>query len=349
MESDTPDFPKYRIFREIIDKTPDKIIIIDPLYNTVFLNNAAIAGTCCCSNPSTVDPDELIFDHSGQDIFRQIYQETLQSGKVFREIRYGDTSSPRTVQMTMMRVEDEEEVIGVVAHIADITEAKLTLQEMLSANKKLHMLIDITRHDILNQIQVILSVMSVLGDLIDESSGEVRKYQDMIEESTGIIQQLLKFTGHYRDMGMHELSWVPVEPVIDEIVQLFHIPSVKISRQTEDLELFTDPLITKVFFNLMENSIRHGETVSCIRVYWYFKGDALIVAWEDNGRGVPGDKKEEIFRRNIGDHTGIGLFMIREILSMSGISIRETGIEGEGARFEMTIPAGCFRFVDKER
>ncbi|MDD1723998.1 MAG: ATP-binding protein [Methanospirillum sp.] len=346
MESDTPDVTEYRIFREVIEKTPDKIVVLDPLYNTIFLNRAATGSDFRYSNPCTVDPDELIFHDTGQEIFRRIYRETLKSGKISREITYGDPPFPRTVKMTTMRVEDANEVIAVVAHIADITEAKLSLQELLLANKKLHMLIEITRHDILNQIQIILSLLSVLGDLTDDAPGEGMKYRDMIEESTGIIQQLLKFTGQYHDMGMHELLWVPVETVIEETIQLFHIPSVKISLEAEGLELFTDPLILKVFFNLMENSIRHGETVSSIRVYWYFRGDTLVLVWKDNGRGVPDDKKEEIFRRYVGDHTGVGLYMIREILSLSGISIREAGTEGKGARFEMTIPAGCFRFND---
>jgi hypothetical protein len=39
----------------------------------------------------------------------------------------------------------------------------------------------------------------------------------------------------------------------------------------------------------------------------------------------------------------MGLFLIREILGISGITIEEKGVPGEGARFEIRVPPGRFR------
>jgi len=50
------------------------------------------------------------------------------------------------------------------------------------------------------------------------------------------------------------------------------------------------------------------------------------------------DMKERIFRKGVGKNTGLGLFLTREILDITGLSITETGNEGEGARFEIAIP-----------
>ena len=50
-----------------------------------------------------------------------------------------------------------------------------------------------------------------------------------------------------------------------------------------------------------------------------------------------------IFSKGYGKFTGLGLYLCREILSITGISIKETGREGNGARFEITIPEGKFR------
>ena len=44
----------------------------------------------------------------------------------------------------------------------------------------------------------------------------------------------------------------------------------------------------------------------------------------------------------------MGLFLIREILSITGISIQETGIYGDGVRFEMKVPAGKWRILPYE-
>jgi len=47
--------------------------------------------------------------------------------------------------------------------------------------------------------------------------------------------------------------------------------------------------------------------------------------------------------RHVGKATGLGLFLVREILTMTGIAIQETGTHGRGARFEIVVPRGCFR------
>jgi signal transduction histidine kinase len=65
----------------------------------------------------------------------------------------------------------------------------------------------------------------------------------------------------------------------------------------------------------------------------------IRIVWEDNGTGVPDGEKEHIFERGFGNNTGLGLFLCREILAITGIGIHETGVSGNGARFEITIPA----------
>jgi signal transduction histidine kinase len=72
-------------------------------------------------------------------------------------------------------------------------------------------------------------------------------------------------------------------------------------------------------------------------------GGGTQIVWEDDGVGIPYAIKNRIFDRGVGSHTGLGLFLVREILSITGISIRETGVPGEGARFEILVPGGCAR------
>ena len=53
-------------------------------------------------------------------------------------------------------------------------------------------------------------------------------------------------------------------------------------------------------------------------------------------------EKEKIFDRGFGKNTGLGLTLSREILGITGITIKETGEHGIGARFEITVPKGMF-------
>ncbi len=61
--------------------------------------------------------------------------------------------------------------------------------------------------------------------------------------------------------------------------------------------------------------------------------------------GIPAEVKDRISDRGFGENTGLGLFLVREILSISGINISENGDAGSGARFTITVPRGTYRFV----
>ena len=74
--------------------------------------------------------------------------------------------------------------------------------------------------------------------------------------------------------------------------------------------------------------------------------EELSILWKDNGIGIPAEEKEQIFQMGYGQNTGFGLFLAREILSLTGIGIKETGEPGKGARFEIIVPAGAWRTIN---
>ena len=69
----------------------------------------------------------------------------------------------------------------------------------------------------------------------------------------------------------------------------------------------------------------------------------MAIVCEDNGEGIPEEYKEAIFNRQHFKNTGFGLFLSREILGITSLSIRETGEPGKGGRFEISVPLGYFR------
>lgn len=96
-------------------------------------------------------------------------------------------------------------------------------------------------------------------------------------------------------------------------------------------------------YNLTDNTIRHGETATEVQISINTGKEDIKIIWSDNGVGVPLDNKENIFHRGVGKNTGLGLFLIREILAITGMTIKETGEPGKGARFEITVPNGMWR------
>ena len=112
------------------------------------------------------------------------------------------------------------------------------------------------------------------------------------------------------------------------------------------MSLYTDPMFVKVIYNLMDNALRHGgDRLSLIRIHGMDIPDGYSLIFENNGRGIPAKDKTKIFNRVVGKDTAVGLFLVREILSLTGITIQETGEPDSGVRFELNIPKGAYRIV----
>ena len=238
---------------------------------------------------------------------------------------------------SIIPVEGEAAIFSIIAH--DITERKRAETALFIANKKLNLLGSITRHDILNNLTVLLGYLTLirkkntdpmLEDYIQRSSG-----------AAGLIQKHIEFTKTYQNLGEKVPAWQNIGTILSGLPG----NEIPIRADLNNLEVYADPLLEKVFYNLYDNSQRHGKTVSEIHVYYALIPDGLFLIWEDNGTGVPEAMKEEIFERGVGKNTGMGLFLVRDILSITDITIAETGEEGTGARFEMRVPKEAFHFL----
>ncbi len=97
----------------------------------------------------------------------------------------------------------------------------------------------------------------------------------------------------------------------------------------------------------MDNTVRHGQKATQIRFSIQETSEGLTIFCLDDGAGVPAQVKEGIFKHDYQHNTGYGLFLASEILGMTEISIAETGATGSGARFEIRVPKGTYRFIPK--
>jgi signal transduction histidine kinase len=138
----------------------------------------------------------------------------------------------------------------------------------------------------------------------------------------------------------------PRKMVLDQIItDLENVTDVNISTDKSLLVFEGDCLFPQVLSNLVHNAILHGHAnrVSFTTCKKVFKGDDyIVVAVEDNGSGIPKSVKGRIFQKGITSRIngkgGDGLFLVRHILKLSGILIKETSKLGHGARFEIMVP-----------
>jgi signal transduction histidine kinase len=141
-------------------------------------------------------------------------------------------------------------------------------------------------------------------------------------------------------------SWQNVHEVFFNACTHVDIKKIRIQSDAEGYEIYSDPLLERVFYNLVENAILHGgNRVSLIRISAHETPTGLILSLEDDGIGIPIPDKERIFTKGFGRNTGLGLFLVQEILSITSITIRENGEYQPGARFEIHVPKGMFRIA----
>nr|WP_320160909.1 PAS domain S-box protein [uncultured Methanoregula sp.] len=221
----------------------------------------------------------------------------------------------------------------------DISGRKQSEEALRVANRQLNLLNSITRHDILNKIMAISGYLELMQQ--EPLDPKVMKMVGILEANTRSIGEYIEFTRMYQDIGSTGSRWQDLARILPS---RSHLPlDITLDADIEGVSVYADPLFEKIFLNLLDNTLRHGNHATLIRVYAREYPDGLKIFWEDNGIGIPFTEKEKIFRQGHGKNTGLGLFLTREILSITGITISENGEPGLGGRFEMNVPAGGFR------
>nr|WP_319375793.1 PAS domain S-box protein [uncultured Methanoregula sp.] len=330
------------MFRSFVENASDIIfsLALDGIFTYVSPNWTELMGHDTCEiigkHPSLfIHPEDF---PKNQEFFRRAISTGKKTGGLEYRIRHKN-GTWQWHSMTLSPVFDSGGRVVAVQGIGhDITDRKNAEIALRIANRQLHLLTGITRHDINNKVAIILGFLGMAK--MNAEDPKQRSMMEKIESATLAIRSQVEFTRVYQDLGTREPQWL----VLDGILPRRYVPpSITFTTGLDGISVLADPMLEKVFFNLLDNSIRHGERVSEIRVTSHPSDKDLIVVWEDNGVGIVENEKELIFERGFGKNTGLGMFLVREILTLTGITIRETGVPGTGARFEIRVPAGFFR------
>ncbi|MFH0968401.1 MAG: PAS domain S-box protein [Methanobacteriota archaeon] len=333
-----------RRYREMIEKIPLIAVILNREGKVVFGNEYFLTVTGWKSD-EILGIDWFSTFTLPEDNVQNLFLQYLQNENVPTQNEYTILTKKKdnhSILWTNLVLKDlEGSTTGVVSLGTDITERKKREQAILLANKKLNILSSISRHDIANGLTELYLNLELAQDNAQDLFA-----QDLIGkaiEAIRMIRHQIEFSRFYQDIGVHAPEWYVLDTIIRYAVSDIPLASLTITIETDHISIYADPLIQKVFINLIDNTIRHGENVTRISFTLFFEGSDLIIRYGDNGVGVRADEKEKIFERGFGKHTGMGLFLIREILTITGIDIREVGEYGNGAEFILIVPKGKWR------
>ncbi|HMA05912.1 MAG TPA: PAS domain S-box protein [Methanomicrobiales archaeon] len=223
----------------------------------------------------------------------------------------------------------------------DMTERKKAEEALKNVNRKLNLLSSVTRHDMLNQLVAVVGYLELA--LESPSPGDARELAGMARKAAVTMRHQIEFTRQYQEVGVHSPVWQDLREVIARAASDAGNGRVRVEIDLDPVRIYADPLLERVFSNLIENAILHGQKVTRIRFSVRATDPGLAILCEDDGIGIPAHDKERIFAHGYGRKTGYGLFLVREILAITGATVREIGQPGEGAVFEITVPRDAYR------
>lgn len=202
-------------------------------------------------------------------------------------------------------------------------------QELARRNEELALLNRIVRHDIKNDVTVIMGWGDPLQEHVDPAGEEhldrMMSASDHITDIADTVGDFLRILDGETDPELRPVDLPRVLQTEVEKVQSVH-GDANITIATDlplGLEVFATELLSSVFRNLLNNAVIHNDKPTpAVVVDVSVQEETVIVRVADNGPGVPDSQKDEIFGRGEmgleSPGSGIGLYLVDTLVEMYG-------------------------------
>ena len=284
-----------------------------------------------------VHPDDLVR-----------YQESMKLIKLGKEevdIEFRVIRRDGSIVSLKSRVRPDKgphgEVEGIYGSITDVTDRIMAEQAVRLAEIKIALMGDITRSDISRKIKTLNGYLQMA--LNRSHDPVIRELMAKARTTTRSIDQKIMFNEDYLNLGQTRPKWIKLDESCHSAMSKLDLGTVKVNIDLQNYEVLADPMLEKVFYKLVENSLLHGGTLSTVTISSRLTASGLVVTIQDNGRGISSGDRKKLFNWEFRGRRGHSLHLVAEVLRLSGISIQETGHDGSGSRFEISIPSGLFR------
>jgi len=314
-------------FREAVGGMDDAIIILDSSLEVVHVNNSG----------------RKVLDQNSEYLWDRMRARGLKvpAGSNKWETAMVIDGQTRHYLLSTSDIFREGKPVGVVLVLHDISNRKALEEDLRQANRSMSTLNQILRHDIRNDLTAIWGYLELLE--LTEMNDRQRHLVGKLMERAKSADGHLEFANEQPSSpGMSATAWQEVQSTVNKVLGMVDLDGINVESHVQGIGLLADPLLENVFHTLADNTARHGERATKVVVRGENTETGISIIWEDDGIGVPADRKEMIFDKGFGDNTGLGLYLAREILATTGFTITEEGEPGKGAKFVIRAPSGWF-------
>ena len=259
--------------------------------------------------------------------------------------RNGETRYYRLVTNPFMAGETQT---GRALVIADVTETEQYRQRLEQRTEQLEALNRVVRHDIRNDMDVILSWGDILKRDVDEEDEKTLKHVLRAADHT---VELTKTAGDFveslADEGQPELKPVALDERLQREVntarETYPDAQFDVPETIPSVTVQANEMLSSVFRNLLNNAVQHnqGDTPE-ITVTVEEQADSAIVRIADDGPGIPDHQRDDIFGKGEkgldSEGTGIGLYLVQTLVGQFDGSVSVENNEPKGIVFVIELP-----------
>ncbi|EMA32417.1 PAS domain-containing sensor histidine kinase [Halobiforma nitratireducens] len=314
--------------RQIVDLIPDLIFAKDQDGEYLLANEAT--ADAYGTTPADVEgskESEIIPSIEDSEQFRSDDLEVIESGER-KEIPEEQLTTADGETKTFDTVKIPYELSGsgndaVLGYARDVTERKEYERTLERQRDDLELLNQVVRHDVRNELQVVLAYTELLLERVDDENGEAveqvleaaRSAVDITETARDVTEVLLQVGVDRSPVRLRSV----LRSQVDDIRSNHERALLTVDGPLPDVTVLADELLESVFRNLLANAIVHNdEDVPEVTVSAHADENVVCVRIEDNGPGIPADQKADIFREGEkgldSDGTGLGLYLVETLV-----------------------------------
>ncbi|ABS55619.1 putative PAS/PAC sensor protein [Methanoregula boonei 6A8] len=234
----------------------------------------------------------------------------------------------------------------VCCFVRDVSERKRMEHTLHLANRKLNVLASITRHDIQNKVTVLLGYLTRARKR--ETDPEIREYLDRQERAAKAIRDEISLTRDFKDLGTDSPEWLNIRDLVGAAAKRFGDSAPRFSLELpENLLVYADRQIERVFLRLFETALNSPSPPQSIRIFSRGDQDRIVICVEHEDAAIMAEataKNPAAAEEDMGERS---LAIIREILSLTDITLEKTGEPGKSVCYEIVIPAVSYRYSSR--
>ena len=333
-----------RKYERLVDNSPDEISQLD-LDGTILAANGTVAQSFGASEAELVGQE--LSRWVPDDVAANRIEQCKRAVTAGSAVTFQDSIGMRHFHNIAVPLTTTGKVDSVQLVTREITLQKHHERKLARKSEKFAMINRLVRHDINNDVQLLMGWADLIKDHVDEAGMEtVERLDDTsahIAELTSIARD---FVESLEDDTEIRLERAELDRLLDAEVEKKRTTHDDARFVVEDLpavRVRANPLLASVFGNLLSNAVRHNHTAAPEVHVGYETTDDRVRVWvADNGPGVPDERKETIFGKgNMGPEspgTGIGLHLVYTLVDQYGGDVWVEDNEPRGAVFVVDLP-----------